>query len=369
MAERLRHATRTSDTAARLGGDEFAVLLEETDGVNGAVIAAERFLGSLTEPFVLAGTQLFVKASVGIVVGHAGVSAVELLRNADVAMYKAKNQGGNRFEIFDPDMHAAALHRLQLKADLERALQTDELHIEYQPIVRLTDGGIVGLEALLRWRHPERGPVSPAEFVPLAEETGMIVEIGEWVLRTAAAQAVAWRRQLPTSTPLSLSVNVSGRQLQTQELVGTVERIVRETGITPVDLVLELTESSLMDDVDVVVARLTELKRLGVRIAVDDFGTGFSSLGYLEQFPVDILKVAKPFVDGVHEDRRKAGLAQSVVNLAMSLELRTVAEGIELDEQRRRLIELGCELGQGYLFARPLAVAAVPAALGISVAA
>jgi EAL domain-containing protein (putative c-di-GMP-specific phosphodiesterase class I) len=166
-----------------------------------------------------------------------------------------------------------------------------------------------------------------------------------------------------------LSVNVSGRQLQTPELVATVERIVRETGITPADLVLELTESSLMDDVDVVVARLRELKRLGVRIAVDDFGTGFSSLGYLEQFPVDILKVAKPFVDGVHEDRRKAGLAQAVVNLAMSLELRTVAEGIELDEQRRRLVELGCELGQGYLFARPLPVASVPAALGISVAA
>jgi diguanylate cyclase (GGDEF)-like protein/PAS domain S-box-containing protein len=357
---RLRGCLRAADTGARLGGDEFGVLLEDVSGVDAAVEVAERILEALRRPVVLANAELLVRASIGIVVGRGGQTSGDLLRNADVAMYKGKHQGGNCYEVFEPAMHAAALARLELKADLERAMGNDEFHLVYQPIVELGNGAVVGLEALLRWTHPTRGAISPVEFIPLAEETGLIPQIGRWALERACEQAVVWQGSLPPASRLSMSVNLAGRQLQSSGLIGEVTDVLERTGIDPRDLMLEITESTLMDEVDLVATRLAELKRLGVRIAVDDFGTGFSSLSYLQRFPVDVLKIAKGFVDEIATEQRDARLVEAVIKIAGSLDLRTVAEGIELEEQRVRLHALGCMLGQGYLFARPMLPEAVP---------
>ena len=357
---RVHGCLRAADTGARLGGDEFGVLLEDVGGVDAAVEVAGRILEALRRPVVLSGAELLVRASIGIVIGKAGQTSGDLLRNADVAMYKGKRQGGNCYEVFEPAMHAAALARLELKADLERALPNDEFHLVYQPIVELSDGAVVGLEALLRWTHPTRGAISPVEFIPLAEETGLIPEIGRWVLERACEQAVGWQATLPPAARLSISVNLAGRQLQSSTLIGEVTAVIERTGIDPHDLMLEITESTLMDEVEIVATRLAELKRLGVRIAVDDFGTGFSSLSYLQRFPVDVLKIAKEFVDEIATEQRDARLVEAVIKIASSLDLRTVAEGIELEEQRVRLRELGCMLGQGYLFAKPMLPEAVP---------
>jgi EAL domain-containing protein (putative c-di-GMP-specific phosphodiesterase class I) len=275
-------------------------------------------------------------------------------------MYKGKRQGGNRYEVFEPAMHAAALARLELKADIERALLNEEFHLMYQPIVELVDGAVIGLEALIRWTHPTRGAISPAEFIPLAEETGLIPEIGRWVLQRACEQAMDWQRQNLSHRPLSMSVNLAGRQLQSAWLIGEVTDVLEATGLAAKDLMLEITESTLMDEVETVATRLAELKKLGVRIAVDDFGTGFSSLSYLQRFPVDVLKIAKSFVDEITTENKDARLVQAVIRIASSLDLATVAEGIELPEQRDRLRELGCTLGQGYFFAQPMLPEAVP---------
>jgi len=360
VAGRLRGCMRAADTAARLGGDEFGLLLEDVPGVDKAVELAERVLEALSRPLVLGRTEILVRASIGIVIGRAGQTGGELLRNADVAMYKGKRQGGNCYEVFEPAMHAAALARLELKADIERALLNDEFHLMYQPIVELGDGSIVGLEALIRWTHPTRGAISPADFIPLAEETGLIPEIGRWVLQRACEQAVEWQRQNLSHRPLSMSVNLAGRQLQSAWLIGEVTEVLETTGLAARDLMLEITESTLMDEVETVATRLAELKKLGVRVAVDDFGTGFSSLSYLQRFPVDVLKVAKSFVDEITTENKDARLVQAVIRIASSLDLATVAEGIELPEQRDRLRELGCTLGQGYLFAQPMLPEAVP---------
>ncbi len=360
LGGRLRGCLRAADTGARLGGDEFGVLLEDVSGVDAAVEVAERILEALSRPVVLSNSELLVRASIGIVIGRAGQSSGDLLRNADVAMYKGKQQGGNRYEVFEPAMHAAALARLELKADLARALPNGEFHLVYQPIVELGDGAVVGLEALARWTHPTRGAISPVEFIPLAEETGLIPEIGRWALGEACEQAVAWQASLPPTKRLSISVNLAGRQLQSSTLIGEVTEVIERTGIDPHDLMLEITESTLMDEVELVATRLTELKRLGVQIAVDDFGTGFSSLSYLQRFPVDVLKIAKEFVDEITAEQRDVPLVEAVIKIAGSLDLRTVAEGIEGEEQRVRLRELGCMRGQGYLFAKPMLAEAVP---------
>jgi diguanylate cyclase (GGDEF)-like protein/PAS domain S-box-containing protein len=360
VAGRLRGCMRAADTAARLGGDEFGLLLEDVPGVDKAVELAERVLEALSRPLVLGRTEILVRASIGIVIGRAGQTGGELLRNADVAMYKGKRQGGNRYEVFEPAMHAAALARLELKADVERALLNDEFHLMYQPIVELADGSVIGLEALIRWTHPTRGAISPAEFIPLAEETGLIPEIGRWVLHRACEQAVEWEQQNLSNRPLSMSVNLAGRQLQSAWLIGEVTDVLESTGLAPRHLMLEITESTLMDEVETVATRLSELKKLGVRVAVDDFGTGFSSLSYLQRFPVDVLKIAKSFVDEITTENKDARLVQAVIRIASSLDLATVAEGIELPEQRDRLRELGCTLGQGYLFAQPMLPDAVP---------
>ncbi len=362
IAERLRLGLRSADTPARLGGDEFALLLEDTHGAEGAGRAAERVLDDLARPVSLGETVVQVRVSIGIVVARPGQTPDELLRNADVAMYWAKRRGGHRYQLFEPQMHQAAITRLELKNDLARAFAADELGLVYQPLVDLARGETVAFEALLRWTHPARGPISPAEFVPLAEETGLINDIGHWVIERVCRDTRSWQLTVPGRRRLSANVNLSARQVLQPSFRDDVVRILAETGLAPADLVLEITESTLLEDVEGVSARLAELRELGIRIAIDDFGTGFSSLGYLQRFPVDELKIAKEFVDEV-TDPRRARLVEAIVTLAQSLDLNTVAEGIEREEQRDRLRELGCAVGQGYLFSRPVPAADVPALL------
>jgi diguanylate cyclase (GGDEF)-like protein/PAS domain S-box-containing protein len=365
VAERLLNATRGCDTVARLGGDEFAVLLQNARTDDDAVVVAERIVQALSTPIALAGQEVSVGASVGIARARPGDGAEELLRNADVAMYKAKQRGKNTHEIFAPAMHAAVVNRLELEADLRRLVADGcgELVVHYQPIVRLADGRVTGVEALVRWQHPRRGLVAPCAFIPAAEATGLIVPLGRWVLREACAQAARWQARRAASSvpgePLSVTVNLSARQLQHPGLVDDVREALTEAGLPPSSLVLEITESMIVEDTAAARATLGALKALGVRLAIDDFGTGYSSLGYLQQFPIDVLKIDRAFVEGIARGGPRAALARTIVALGDSLALPCVAEGIEDDVQRKHLQALGCVYGQGYLFARPLPPAEV----------
>jgi EAL domain-containing protein (putative c-di-GMP-specific phosphodiesterase class I) len=295
-----------------------------------------------------------VHASIGIVVldVESDIDVDTLLRNADVAMYVAKDRGKGRYQIYEPAMHDILIRRLELKADLQVALDHGEFALVYQPVVDLRTGTIVGVEALLRWRHPARGVVSPLEFVPLAEETGQIIQIGQWVLREACRYAVELRHDAARS--LHMAVNLSARQLQDPTLLETMRRVLNETGFESSALVLEITETVMMRDMDASIVRLHELKALGVQLAIDDFGTGYSSLNYIRRFPVDILKIDKSFVDGIDEGGQGLALTSALIDLAVILKLRPVAEGIERIEQFERLREMGCDLGQGYFFSRPV---------------
>jgi diguanylate cyclase (GGDEF)-like protein/PAS domain S-box-containing protein len=351
---RLQASIRSGDTLARVGGDDFGVLLEDIAGRNDAAEAAERIVSAFRSPFVLGDKEVFVHASIGLAMGgEAGEGADELLRNADTALHTAKNFRRGAWEFFDPVMHDAMLERLELRAALEKAIEGRELVVHYQPIMRLADPTVVGMEALVRWNHPTRGLLSPAEFVPLAEETGLITAIDRWVLEEACRQAVAWQPDGAASGP-EVSVNLSARHLQSLELVSLVSLALQSSGLPPGLLILEITESVLMRDTDATVERLRELKELGVRLAIDDFGTGYSSLSYLRRFPVDILKVDKLFVDGLGTGLEESALVHAIVQLSHALGLETIAEGIESAEQCTQLVDLGCELGQGYHFARPM---------------
>jgi diguanylate cyclase (GGDEF)-like protein len=358
-AERLCACVRTADTVARLGGDEFAVLVEDAGGPVEAAAVAERLVDALRAPFAVGGTELFVSASVGVALATGADGADELLRNADVAMYYAKAQRKDGHALFEPWMHETVRERLALEADLRRALERGELALFYQPIVRLDTGEVIGAEALARWRHPERGYVPPSLFIPVAEETGLIVPLGRWILRTACEQARRWQAgRAPGQAPLRVTINISGRQLQDPTFVADVRAVLAGSGVDPTSLVLEITESVLMQHTEVMLERLGELKRLGLSLAIDDFGTGYSSLGYLQRFPIDILKIDKAFVDAVRDGDGDPALARAVIALGDSLGLQTVAEGIERAEQAEGLRRLGCQLGQGYHFARPLTPAA-----------
>jgi len=359
VAERLTGCLRAADTAARLGGDEFGILLEDGGVGFEAAEVASRIMAALEAPIRLGGRTLSVRASIGIAAARPGEvgapkSGEELMRNADVAMYMAMEAGKGRYQLFEPAMHDTALRRLELKADLQRAIDNGEFVLHYQPVIELETGAIIGLEALIRWNHPERGLVPPLEFIPLAEETGLIVPMGGWVIKEACRQAVLLHDRLPIEPPLHMAVNLSARQLQRQEIVGEIGEILTETGLDPGLLILEITESVMMKDVKLSVQRLTELKEIGVKLAVDDFGTGYSSLNYIQQFPVDILKVDKSFVDTVSTDPRKSALTATIIKLASDLELLPVAEGIERADQLARLLDLHCDLGQGFYFAKPL---------------
>ncbi|CAA9339079.1 MAG: diguanylate cyclase/phosphodiesterase (GGDEF & EAL domains) with PAS/PAC sensor(s), partial [uncultured Gemmatimonadaceae bacterium] len=369
VAARLLKVTRGCDTVARLGGDEFAVLLDGMAGPDDAAAVVQRITAAVRVPVALEARELTVTCSVGLAHARDGDTADELLRNADVAMYRAKAAGKGRHAVFEPAMHAAVVARIQLEADLRRALARGELSLVYQPLVELDGGRLTGLEALVRWRHPARGLVAPGQFIPLAEETGLVVELGRWVLRAACAQLAAWDAALGAGAAPGVSVNVSGRQLDDPAFVGDVAAALADAALAPGRLTLEVTESVLMREPDVTLARLHALKALGVSLAVDDFGTGYSSLSYLQRFPVDALKIDKSFVDGVARGGSDAALARTIIALAEMLRIRSVAEGIEREDQRAQLAALGCQVGQGYLFARPLApdevVSAVaPAAAG-----
>jgi diguanylate cyclase (GGDEF)-like protein/PAS domain S-box-containing protein len=356
VGDRLKGCLRTADTAARLGGDEFAILLEDgEEGVTAADVA-ERIMQMMEDPFTLEGKEVFVRASVGIATadGERAGDVEELLRNADVAMYMAKERGKGRYQVFEPAMHDTALKRLELKADLQRALEHDEYVLHYQPVIELETGRITGVEALVRWIHPVRGLVPPLDFIPLAEETGLIVPIGRWVMREACRLAVELQDRFPSNPPLHMAVNISARQIARPELVDEVREILTETGLDPGSLILEITETVMMQDMELSIERLGMLKQLGVQLAVDDFGTGYSSLNYIRRFPVDILKVDKSFIDGVNEGGEASALTEAVIKLAGILNLKPVAEGIERADQLQRLLELNCDMGQGFLFAKPL---------------
>ncbi len=352
-ATRIADVARITDTAARLGGDEFAVLLELIDGDGDAELVARRLLEELAPPITVGDRELRVGASIGVAVSDGGLTVDELLRNADTAMYVAKEAGKGTVRVFEAGMHKRVLDRLELSGELQRAIETGEMELDYQPIVELEHGRMVGCEALVRWAHPVRGRLSPAEFIDLAEDTGLIVPLGAWVLDSACAQAAAWERQF-ADFDLTVSVNVSTRQLRDPSFPGAVARAVEEHSLEPGLLTLEITESLLPDDSDRIIALLNNLKNVGVRVAVDDFGTGYSALSRLQAYPVDVLKIDRSFVTGMEHDAGKAQLVRGIVNLADSLHLSIVAEGIERYGQLERLRRMHSPLGQGYLFSPPV---------------
>jgi diguanylate cyclase (GGDEF)-like protein len=355
VAERLRSSAHQGETVARLEGDEFALLLTQIGGTEGEDVVEVIFQinESLKLPFIIDDHELFITVSIGIsLYPDDGADAPTLLKNADAALYRAREQGGDNYQFYTADMNAKAMKRLTLENSLRRALERSEFEVYYQPVLDITTRKITGMEALLRWHHPELGLVQPAEFIPLAENTGMIVPIGEWVLHTACAQSKSW--QDAGFAPLCLAVNLSARQFQQQNLADVVVRILQETGLNPHDLELELTESSIMKNAESAVRTLTDLKKMGVKIAIDDFGTGYSSLGYLKRLPIDTLKIDQSFVRDVTTDPDDAALVMTIITLAHNLRLKVIAEGVETEEQQRFLHLLRCDEWQGYLFSKPV---------------
>jgi diguanylate cyclase (GGDEF)-like protein len=359
VAERLHSCVRPSDTVARFGGDEFAVLVEDASDDIDVVQVADRVLDGLRQPFEVKGRELHVRGSMGIARMESDVDgADQLLRNADLAMYRAKAAGRGGYERYNPEMHTELVQRVQLESDLRRALDEGELFLHYQPTFDLGSGQLVGAEALARWDHPTRGLVPPTEFIPLAEASGLIRPLGAWVLREACRQAAEWQRNSPPrEKPLTLNINLSGRQLQSPEVVDDIAQALEESGLPPSSLVLEMTESVLMDDNENVLDILRRIKGLGARLAIDDFGTGYSSLSYLHRFPVDILKIDRSFVERLSHSSDNAELARTVVRLGQSLQLQTVAEGVEDSTQFLTLRRMGCDVGQGFYFGRPIEAA------------
>ncbi|OLB80293.1 MAG: hypothetical protein AUI14_07105 [Actinobacteria bacterium 13_2_20CM_2_71_6] len=355
VAARLRTAVRLTDTPARLIGDEFAVLLHRVSDEYHATLIARRIMQALQEPFSVGGRPVFLTASVGIAFSDVGDrNPLTLMRRADLAKVAAKRNGKGRYEVYAPDMESAAHNPVDLEADLRYALDRRQLTLRYQPIVELSTARVTGFEALVRWEHPKHGLIPPLEFIPLAEETGLIIPIGAWVMREACAQVSRWNAERLGQPPLTISVNLSARQLQHPDLPRTVSQAFGHVGMPPGCLTLEITESMLLKDSEATNARLHALKALGVQLAIDDFGTGYSSLAYLRRFPVDIIKIDKMFVDDLTRDIGGATLTRAIVGLGRSLRLATIAEGIEAADQCEPLRDSGCELGQGFYFAKPL---------------
>src|SRR5580704_8528219 len=354
VAKRLRATLRAADLGARLGGDEFAVLAENASA-EGAAILAERICDAFGDPFSISGHELTVTASVGVVVDDAGhTDADGLLRNADLAMYRAKLDGLGKHAVYEPDMHTVASDRAHLEGNLRRAVQLEQFEVHYQPIVWLASGAALGVEALVRWRREDGSLVPPAEFIPVAEDIGLIMSIGRMVMHTAMLQVREWQDSLPDATMLNLSINLSPRQLYQPDIVAEVVEALRLTDFDPAHLTLEITETALMLETSTVSARLDELRTVGARIALDDFGTGYSSLSYLRNFPIDVLKVDKSFIDDIALGSDKANLARVIIELGRTMHLDIVAEGIEDPLQVAELLRLHCSMGQGFHFSRPL---------------
>src|SRR5271165_7003922 len=360
VAARLGGVVRHADALGRLGGDEFVVIAEELSLAAGPELVAERLLEALKHPFKLGEdeeTRLTVTASIGIAAGPR-VSAEELLRDADIAMYRAKWDGKNRYAVFETGMQDSVQNRMELDMDLREALEKDEFFLAYQPTFTLTDMTPTGVEALIRWQHPTRGIVQPDAFIPLLEETGLIVEVGRWVLLEACRQGAAWRT---AGYPIAMAVNVSARQLDTDELIADIERALADSGLEPAALTIEITETTLMRNIEDTVSRLGQIKQLGVRIAIDDFGTGYSSLAHLQQFPVDALKIDRSFISGLRHNKEGETLIRTLVQLGKALSIETFAEGIEQHHELSLLRDEDCDNGQGFLFARPLDATAIEA--------
>lgn len=355
VGQRLTACTRAEDTIARLGGDEFAILLEELTNPAQAIEVAERILAALSRPFLLEGHEVFTSASIGIAFpSEESKTAEDLLRDADTAMYRAKSLGKGRYEVFSMTMRAQSIALMQIETDLRRAAERQEFLVYYQPIVDLSTCKIVGFETLLRWQHPERGIVSPGEFMTVAEETGLILPISWWVMAEACRQMQRWSKVFPRSRSLSISVNLSGRHFQQADLLLNLRSILSETEFPAERLRLEVTEGILIDNKEVAIATLQEIRAMGIGLSMDDFGTGYSSLSYLHRFPIDTLKIDRTFISALLGEESCATIVRTILMLARALRLKVVAEGIETREQYRVLQALGCHYGQGYLFARPL---------------
>jgi diguanylate cyclase (GGDEF)-like protein len=352
VAHRLGACLRPQDTLARFGGDEFVVLLEDID-VGGVVGTAKRILREIDDPFTIDGHKLSVTGSIGIVFGNSDkLRAEDLLRSADAAMYRSKRGGKNRYEIFDSEADGLSINRLRLESDLRQAIERKEFRVHYQPKVLLRTGEIVGFEALVRWDQSGHGLIPPSEFIPLAEQTGLINPIGSWVLKESCHQVRDWQNQHPMDTPLTVSVNLSARQFRYPELVEEVAEVLSETALDPRDLILEVTESAAMEDALSTITIFRELKGLGVKLAIDDFGSGYSSLSYLKRFPVDVLKVDRSLVTGIERYPANVAIVSAIITLAHGLGLKVIVEGVETAGELVKLRSLGAELGQGYYWWR-----------------
>ncbi|MEO6457450.1 MAG: EAL domain-containing protein, partial [Chloroflexia bacterium] len=355
VGKRLRLSVRSTDSVARFGGDEFTLLLEDIGGIPRAAEVADRIAKRLSAPFRLEGHEVFVTTSIGIALSSSGEgNSEDMVRNADVAMYEAKGGGKARYKIFDQSMDMRAWERLQTEIHLRRAIERDEFVLHYQPVVNLETGQIVEVEALVRWQHPTRGLVAPLDFIPIAEQTGLIIPIGQWVLEGSCRQVKQWQDDMGLGTILMLSVNISAKQFKHPRLVDDIARVLNTSGLDPCCLKLEITESATLEDVDTARATLHELKNLGIHLAIDDFGIGYSALNYLKSYPIDTLKLDRVFISGLGKDKEDTAIVRAVLAFAKGLSLSVTAEGIETKEQWKQLQALECECGQGFYFSRPI---------------
>ena len=354
IARRLEACVRGGDAVARLGGDEFAILLERIIDVRDAAMVAERVQEALHAPLLIGGCEHAPSASIGVALSTGASEQPEhVLRSADIAMYRVKNTGRGRYEMFDRAMHAEALTRLQIESDLRHAFEREEFFLHYQPIVSLTQGRIVGAEALIRWRHFERGIVSPATFVPVAEDTGLVVPLGRWVLREACRQAREWQTCAPDGRPFAISVNLSVREFAQPDLVKAVASVLEETGLAPKALRIEITESAIIGQKHPAIETVEQLRALGVEIHLDDFGTGYSALSYLHRLPLDAVKVDRAFISSIDQEERPLHVVKAIISLAHAIGLEVIAEGVTNHRQLELLRETGCDLAQGFIFSRP----------------
>lgn len=355
ITKKLNALVRPNDVVARLGGDEFVILVENINDREQVLQIAERILITLQQPMKILGQKIYTSASVGIAMGSGEYEKPEdLVRDADIAMYRAKTNGKGRFELFEEGMHTGAVSLMKLEIDLRRAYENEEFVLHYQPIVALHTNKIIGFEALVRWNHPTRGMVAPSEFIPVAEDTGLILPIGQWVLRESCRQMNEWQSRYDSSESMIISVNLSARQIERKSLIQEIAETLKVTGLSPKCLRLEITESVIMNNPEQAIVSVNQLREMGVRVSIDDFGTGYSSLGYLHKFPVDTLKVDRSFINRIGSEGENAEIVQTIITLAASLNMDVVAEGIETADQLDFLRQINCNYGQGYLYSRPV---------------